>query len=103
MTYDRSISTREAGGGKFRFLYGSAGPTRGAPARQWPPAVSLKKADPRARSAGLTRGSPENNSRVMTRPDPRDLENLLTRPDPAREILKPLDPTRPDPRDFEAY
>ena len=27
--------------------------------------LSLKKADPRARSAGLTRGSAENNSRVM--------------------------------------
>ena len=44
---------------------GSAGPTRGAPARQWPSAVSLKKADPRARSAGLTRGSAEENARVM--------------------------------------
>ena len=66
MTYDRSIGTREAGSGKFCITYGSAGPTRGAPARQWSSAVaSLTTADPWARSAGLTRGSAENNSRVM--------------------------------------
>ena len=65
--YDRSIGTREAGSSKFCMIYGSAGGTRGAPARQNGPlsAVSLEKADPRARSAGLTRGSSENNSRVM--------------------------------------
>ena len=102
MTYDRSIGTRKAGSGKFCMIYGSAGRTHGAPARQWPSAVSLKKADPRARStrarsAGVTRGSAENNSQVMTRPDPRDFDNLLTRPDLTREILKSLDPTRPDP------
>ena len=65
MTYDRSIGTREVGSGKFRMIYGSAGRTRGAPARQWPSAVSLKKGDPWVRSAGLTRGLAENNSRVM--------------------------------------
>ena len=65
MTYDWSIGTREAGSVKFRMIYGSAGRTRGAPARQWPSAVSLKKADPRARSAGLTNGSAEKNSRIM--------------------------------------
>ena len=35
MTYERSIGTREAGSGKFRIIYGSAGLNRGAPARQW--------------------------------------------------------------------
>ena len=65
MTYDRSAGTREAGSGKFCVFYGSAGQTRGAPARRRPSAESSKKADPPATSAGLTRGSAENNSRVM--------------------------------------
>ena len=46
MTYDRRIGRREAGSGKFGIIYGFAGLTRGTPARQWPSAVSLKKADP---------------------------------------------------------
>ena len=66
VTYDRRIGTREARSGKFSMIYGSAGRTRGAPARQWPSAVSLKRADPPARFAGLIRGPAENNSRVMT-------------------------------------
>ena len=65
MTCDQSIGTRKGGRGKFCMVYRSAGRTRGAPAQQWPSAVGLKKADPRARSAGLTGGSAENNSRVM--------------------------------------
>ena len=99
--------------------YGPAGRTRGAPARQWPSAESLKKGirrqDPRVFARGFDpRVSPKQLaghycltrevtriSWVMTRPDPRDFENLLTRPDPTREFLKPIDPTRPDPRDCE--
>ena len=65
MTYDGSIGTREAQSCKICMIYGSADRTRGAPAQQWSSTVSLKMADPRARSAGLTRGSAENNWRVM--------------------------------------
>ena len=66
MTYDRSIGTRKAGSGKFcQVIFGSTAWTRGAPARQWSSAVSLEKADPQARFAGLTRGSAENDSPVM--------------------------------------
>ena len=43
MTYDRSIGTKDAGSGVFRMIYGSAGRTRGAPVRQWPSAVMVKK------------------------------------------------------------
>ena len=42
MACDRSIRTREAGSGKFSIIYGSAGRTRGVPARQRPSAVRLK-------------------------------------------------------------
>ena len=63
--YVRGIGTKEVGSGKFCVICGSAGPTFGAPARQWLSAMRLKKEDPHARSAVSTRGSAENNSRVM--------------------------------------
>ena len=84
MTYDRGIGTREAGSGNVCILWAnprarpagrlhsiyvalscklekgrSACQIRGFAytASMWLSAVSLKKADPPARSAGLTRGS----------------------------------------------
>ena len=51
----------------FVFYWRTLGPDpRGAyTAPTWLSAVSLKKADPPARSAGLARGSAQNNSRVI--------------------------------------
>ena len=74
----------------FVFYWRTRGPDpRGAyTASTWLSPVSLKKADPPARSAGhntltghygLTR-EVTRISRVMTRPDPRDFETPLTRP-----------------------
>ena len=91
-----------AGSGKYLYNFGPAGRFRGS--QRWPSGRQLyvcKKTDPRARSAGPTRGSAEKNSRVMvTRPasDP-----YLTGHDPTRPVTfrTPPDPTRPDPRHFE--
>ena len=55
MTYDRSIGTREAGSGNVCVLL--ADPRGACTVSMWLSAASLKKADPPARSAGLTRGS----------------------------------------------
>ena len=76
MTYDRSSGTREAGSGKFCMIYGFAGRTCGAPARQSAMVLSCKfeKGGSAGQIRGWTRGSAENNSRVMTRSDPRDFE-----------------------------
>ena len=70
MRSEFGVSPRERPSGKKRqilYHFGPAGKTRGS-REEWPSGRQLyvcKNTDPRARSAGPTRGSPENNSRVI--------------------------------------
>ena len=93
----RDLRGFHAGSGKFCIVFGPGGIPQDAGTTRTlqQAAMSLKKANPQARSMGSTRGSAKTNrgswwldprvtqiSRVMTRPNPRYFEKLL--PDPTR-------------------